>query len=313
MLKTPSIIAMAAILCGLTAGCTDTGVTADPADPDKPAKPAVSEFLRFVEDGEYGGRLETAVATYVDPAGRRVDLIGAVHVAEPEYFEMLQTLFASYDALLFEMIAPSEDYRPRQGEHGDNILSNFQRNFCNLLGLEFQLDGVNYNQPNFVHADLTAGEFRRIWRERGETPLTMFFRIMMAQFEAMGDGMGQSMTGDAMIDAFRSADSASRLKLLFAREMQHVETMFARLDPIGSDGEHEGKGSMIIGERNKAAIRALEEQLEAGQKRLGIFYGAAHMPDMEIRLKRDLGFELKRHTWVTAWEIVPKAPTGEDQ
>lgn len=304
MLKARCLVLFAAMLCGIVVGC---------ADPVFPVEPAGSEFIRFVETGEYAGRLETAVATYMDPKGRRVDLIGAVHLGEPEYYETLHTLFASYDALLFEMIAPSADYRPEQGKHDSgNLISNFQRNFCNMLGLEFQLDGVNYDQPNFVHADLTVDEFKRIWEERGETPLTMFFRILMAQFEAMEEGMGQSMTGSSMIEAFRSGDSASRLKLLFAREMEHIEAMFARLDPVGEDGEHEGKGSMIIGERNKAAIRVLEKELRRGRKRLGIFYGAGHMLDMEIRLQRDLGFELKRLTWVTAWDIVPKEPASED-
>ncbi len=36
---------------------------------------------------------------------RRVDLIGAVHVAHKEYFQDLNRRFRSYDALLYELVA----------------------------------------------------------------------------------------------------------------------------------------------------------------------------------------------------------------
>ena len=50
--------------------------------------------------------------------------------------------------------------------------------------------------------------------------------------------------------------------------------------------------------------RALSERLEKGDKKLGIFYGAAHMPDFEQRLQK-LGFKLTRKQWRTAWDIRP--------
>ena len=40
---------------------------------------------------------------------------------------------------------------------------------------------------------------------------------------------------------------------------------------------------------------------------LAIFYGAAHMQDMESRLK-ELGFEKAGQTWVTAWDIPAAKP-----
>lgn len=48
--------------------------------------------------------LSTPVAAYVHDNGMEVALIGAIHVAEPEYYDRLNKLFRRYDVLLFEMI-----------------------------------------------------------------------------------------------------------------------------------------------------------------------------------------------------------------
>ncbi|MHC4946063.1 MAG: hypothetical protein ACYTG7_23885, partial [Planctomycetota bacterium] len=42
-----------------------------------------SDFIRFVQEGEYQGRLEAAIMTYENEAGCRVDLVAAIHLADP--------------------------------------------------------------------------------------------------------------------------------------------------------------------------------------------------------------------------------------
>ncbi len=44
-------------------------------------------------------------------------------------------------------------------------------------------------------------------------------------------------------------------------------------------------------------------ELEPDIKSVGIFYGAAHMPDMADRLREQLGYEASEQTWVTAIEV----------
>ena len=50
----------------------------------------------------------------------------------------------------------------------------------------------------------------------------------------------------------------------------------------------------------------LAEQIAAGKKRIGIFYGAGHMPDMEKRLVADLGAERDAERWLVAWDLRSK-------
>ena len=68
-----------------------------------------------------------------------------------------------------------------------------------------------------------------------------------------------------------------------AQQFESLEGSMSALD--GPDG------STIITERNKRCFDVLDKQLAAGKKKIAIFYGAGHLPDMERRLDSDYGFE----------------------
>ena len=63
------------------------------------------------------------------------------------------------------------------------------------------------------------------------------------------------------------------------------------------------KGSTLLTERNKAAMKVLDTQLAEGKKKIAIFYGAAHMPDFERRLLADYGMKRGDTTWIPAWDM----------
>jgi hypothetical protein len=69
-------------------------------------------------------------------------------------------------------------------------------------------------------------------------------------------------------------------------------------DILGDDAD-----SAVIGARNQRAIDVLKAQLDAGAKRIAIFYGVAHMPDMERRMIDQLDLVYLNTTWVDAWRL----------
>ena len=72
-------------------------------------QPTKTQFVRFLEDRQGGGVLETAAVTYRRQSdGVTVTLIGAVHIADAEYFAGLNASFDHYDALLYEMVKPKD-------------------------------------------------------------------------------------------------------------------------------------------------------------------------------------------------------------
>jgi hypothetical protein len=67
-----------------------------------------------------------------------------------------------------------------------------------------------------------------------------------------------------------------------------------------------GKGSVVISERNKKALEVVDRETAAGRTKLGLFYGAAHLEDMEKRLEAR-GYQRTGERWLTAWDIKPRA------
>jgi hypothetical protein len=269
-----------------------------PAGAEAAAAPA-TQFLRFTEEGAYLGRLDLAITSYANAEGARVDLVAATHIGERAYYEALRERFSAYDAVLYELVAPA-GHRPTPDEHrnADNPVSRLQRALQNALDLEFQLDGIDYQQPNFVHADLSPVELAEQWRKSGET----FGRLLLrALATAMGQAKKQAergevdTTGPELLAALLSAHATQRLRFLLARQLLELEESFSMFGNPDS-----GLGRVLLGSRNERAIEVLRQELARGRTKVAIFYGCAHMPDLEQRLLA-LGFSRKGQEWVTAW------------
>ena len=54
--------------------------------------------------------------------------------------------------------------------------------------------------------------------------------------------------------------------------------------------------------RNRVALKVLGDQIRDRKRRLAVFYGAGHMPDLEKQLL-ERGFRKVRHEWLTAWDL----------
>jgi uncharacterized protein YbaP (TraB family) len=81
----------------------------------------------------------------------------------------------------------------------------------------------------------------------------------------------------------------------FAKQMGSLEGQMEAIN-----GEN---GSTIITERNKKAFAVLDRELKAGKKKVAVFYGAGHLPDMEERLLKDFGMKRSGQKWLTAWSL----------
>jgi len=92
-------------------------------------RPAAPEsFLRFVDDGHGGGSLQTADVEFQNANGVVVQLIGAVHIGEKDYYDSLNREFRGYDAVLYELIKSRDVPPPGPGEgaKSDSAIGQFQ-------------------------------------------------------------------------------------------------------------------------------------------------------------------------------------------
>jgi hypothetical protein len=256
------------------------------------------QFLRIVrDDAKVPQSLQTAIVSYSkeDQPGSKttVDLIGAVHVGEKEYYRQLNRAFQEYDAVLYELVAP-ENTVPTSGQRSGHPVSMLQVSMKNLLGLEFQLDSIDYKRENFVHADLSPEEFAKSMERRGESFTKLMFR-MMGQGLAQQSGDPGRTNDFAMLSAFFSKSRSQDLKRVLAQQFEELEKANAVLDGP--------EGSTIITERNQRAAKVLQDQLRAGKRRVAIFYGAAHLPDFDKRLRTEFKLEPVSDRWLEAWNL----------
>jgi hypothetical protein len=250
--------------------------------------------------------MQTAIVHYVPvtptAAGQpiSVDLVAAVHVADAAYYEDLNHRFEKYDALLYELVAPEGTVVPRgRGTSNSNPLGAMQNGMKDLLDLDHQLEKIDYTKKNFVHADMSPDQFMQSMQDRNEGFLQMYMKLLgeaLAQ-QSQVAANGESPDVD-LIAAFFSDDRPRRLKIVMAKQLAETESLLA-----GFGGE---EGSVLITERNKAALKVLKEQLAAGKKNLAIFYGAGHLTDMDQRLRKDFDLKPTEITWLTAWDLRPK-------
>lgn len=268
-------------------------VAPPPATSSRPKKAAETSYVRFMGRGD-DERLETAWRAFRRDDGRIVVLIGAVHVADPEYYAALDVLLGRADYVLYEGVS---------GESTADMttIARLQLSLGRMLDLVFQKDGVRYGRPHFVHADLSAAEIENRLKARGESllPGGSAFRLLGPMFAG------------ALEQAAAEAERARKAGRPSA--FAGVKRLAAKLlaDPDRTrNARSRGFDEVIIGSRNERTMEVLKPLLEAGPGAYAIFYGAAHLGDFERRLAA-LGFHGGAMRWIPAWRVGKEAPLPE--
>jgi hypothetical protein len=229
--------------------------------------------------------------------------VAAVHLGGADYYETLDRLFAEYDAVLYELVAPPNE-RPRPGRKPAGAIGSAQQGLTKLLGLEFQLERIDYTAANFVHADLSPQQFQQAMKKRGESWWSMFTKIMqesMARAERGETTAPEVGVGELFGLLFGGgADRQIRLRRLMAEQFTDMDVL---TNAFGGE-----EGSSLITDRNAAALAVLEKRIAAGDRRIAIFYGAAHMDDFDRRLQEDFALQPGETVWLEAWDLREPAP-----
>lgn len=285
--------------------------------------------------------LQVPIISYVrrsnSGATEKVDFIGAIHLAEAEYYRNLNTSFRNYDAVLYELVADKEvlpDQRhtePAQvpgfgsKNRGEDTSSNpvrfIQGALARILGLQFQLEGINYHAKNFVHADLSPSELSEAMRNRGESIpsiLLKLFKLHSSTNKALPVPKNDSESVDSATTKPVDINSLDSLKLdplkpdplkllLIGPSTEEQRALRAYLaEGIISSEElfkalQDDGGLALIDDRNAAIIKVMRAQFDRGLKDLAIFYGVGHLHDLHHRLTDEEGFRMSSTRWLNAW------------
>jgi hypothetical protein len=167
-----------------------------------------------------------------------------------------------------------------------------------MLGLEFQLEKIDYTARNFVHADLSPKEFDAAMAKRGESWWTMFMKLMRegaARADKADGKAGAEISLGDLYGIFFGSNREVRLRRIMAEQFTDMDVLTAAFG-----GE---EGSSLITDRNAAALDVLRQEIAAGKRKIAIFYGAAHMDDFDERLREDFQLEPVETDWVEAWDL----------
>jgi len=251
-------------------------------------------IVRFVPSDDF--QANKSPADYA----RYVDLVGAVHIADHDYYKGLNRRFRDYDVVLYELVAPEGAVVPLgRGADSSHPLGALQNGMKNMLEVEHQLEQIDYTRPNFVHADLTPDEFMKSMEDRQEGFVQMYFKVLGASLAAQSQTDADTASADAEIfAALFASDRPRRLKIAMAKQFEGMEQLLVGL--AGPDG------STLITERNRRALDVLEEQLDGGEERLAVFYGAGHMSDMQQQLMKRFDMRPVSVEWLDAWDLRSK-------
>lgn len=317
ILTLPRIAAILLAMLGLNQAQAQT--VKAPAKEAKPAaKPLGTEWVRLAKDKQGNPQaLEVAIVRYVPaklakqyegrvkdgtlPDGRQyVDLVSAVHVGDKAYYDYLNRQFRNYNALLYELVAPPGTRVERgRGTSNYHPVGAMQNSVKTALDLEHQLEMVDYTRPNFVHADMSPEEFGKSMTDRQESFAQMYARMAgHAIAEQAADPSQGIMMNVELLMAMASEDKPLKMKRIIAKQFDSMESMLS-----GMSGP---EGSTLVTERNKRALDVFRKQLKAGKRKIGIFYGAGHLNDMNDRLQKDFGLKPVGITWVEAWDLREK-------
>lgn len=225
-----------------------------------------------------------------------VTLIGAIHIGDKAYYQGLNESFRNYDVILFEMVGGDvlQGRQPLKAAGGPDAdpsfkaITNLYTGYAKSLQLSSQTIEIDYTAGNFVHADMSLAAYNKLTREKDES----VFGFALQNSVKLAD---HDMSG--YLNALLTGNSNGQ-----KREVAKTLLLMGGEDPKSPQ-------SVIVHDRNAVCFERLEEQLEIGMQKIGIFYGAAHFPDMHKRLVR-LGFKPVKHTWRTAWRI-PGPPLPE--
>jgi len=270
-----------------------------------------AEDTKFMRIDRWRGKamtLDTAIVRY-EKNGTTVDLVSAIHIGQRSYYKDLNTKFKDYDVVLYELVGPKGSKPDKdRGTDSENPIHMVQELAKTFLGLEHQLALIDYTSENFVHADMSPLELFAKMSKTGDTPFTLFLSTwadMIRQQNLEGQKPKFKNANDIITDeelmvgllqALLTEKGSPTLRRYLA--LQLGENMDEQMRAFGGP-----LGSLLIKDRNEACFKVLDKQIAAGKKRIAIFYGAGHMPDMETRLIDGRDFKKRSVEWLVAWEL----------
>ena len=244
------------------------------------------EYIRTIQSGTDTFSLQTGSRLYRKAGSTDVDLIGAIHAAEPAYYQELKRDLSNASLVLYEGVTDENQPRFTDAQREKAMNKSAYNRLANTHGLVSQHRGIPYAQKHYRNCDMSFQQMQQTLQHE------------IAQGGSKGNAAQQAY------NELNSVNSAVRgnnfmintaISLIGSSHALKSRTRFMLVSMgAGKSEDHCSSPrlqTLMIQDRNAHVITELQKTLrkEPNQRRIALFFGAAHLPDFEKRLLR-LGY-----------------------
>ena len=307
------------VLFAIAAGCaTNKREIYEPVVYTSPENSA--PYLKINRISNEKLELQVAVRRFVPQQGTGAEiwLVGVTHIGESNYYSNIQMFLDKMTVVLYEGVGFSETKQNQSTESQNtsthkNIAkkkstdSSFQSKLAYSLGLNFQLDAIDYDRPNFKNCDMTVSQLQNVFTAQVATNKSMSTEGLREWEKIKQLYQGESLSTILMEYALKLIGSNPRMialvKILFIETLGKIQgdiNNWSGLPPGIKD-----LFQVLIQERNNLITSQLKEELSKCKRnsRIALFYGAAHMSDLEKRLVKELNYRPLDQIWYKAFSV----------
>ena len=288
------------------------------SDPVTPPQVAPGSLPRVLLDGgkqlQYHRSVQSGVDTFAIQTGSRllrkpgspdIDLIGAMHAAEPQYYRKLQSDLNKADLVLFEGVVDETQRKAKEAMSDAQRQRAYQKSAYGRLassqGLVAQHTAINYESKRFRRCDMSVQQMDALLKSEmikggsGAQASTAAGEEFATVRKSLS---GQSWTTNAVIGLISMSPAlTARARLMLVASGSESNEDGASLHPRLERLIREDRNAFVM----KEATAIMRK--EKGHQRIAIFYGAAHLADLQKRFAA-LGYRpvepIRWHDAVTA-------------
>ena len=288
-------------------------------------------YLRATDEKGGGRVLQVVARTLASPAeqGPTVTLLGVSHVGDRSYYEKIQKKLDAAELVLFEGVGFGDDGPPKGNRDDGGGVSELQLSLASSMGLVFQLQAIRYDRPHFRNSDISPEALLSKLQGGKGKPSAKGGSGGKEDAPDKGEPGGKTdkgnfesrqfvkaLSGDSILFSFlskalkffgKSPQFRALMKLAIVEALGSIEGDVTRLAEASGPGMRKFMRALLE-DRNAIVFRDLRKVLKQKKppKSIVVFYGAAHMPDLEERIVEKLGFKPAGDEWLTAFGVNPK-------
>jgi len=227
------------------------------------------------------GILETPIIDYMNAAGKRVTYVGAVHIAEAEYFAKLQQELDGHERVFYEAVKKGMAGLLDRISGGAVLLNSLLSRYKRMArGYKLTFQGKEI-------------EYRDSWENVDKDKKAIIDRLNRSR--TVAGGIAKQLLfyiGSALYTgiSFLADNFLYIPKRKLSQQVSEEE-----------DDSDNLLNNTILKYRNQVVMDRLTQFTQGEGRDVAVFYGAGHLGELHKFVTQNLGYRVQQVRWIEAW------------